>query len=57
MKSNKNKKCPQTYNKIKEIDRIVQIMIVIQSLPSIIVDFTSFSAGKYSGMGIGSKFY
>lgn len=55
MKSNK-KKCPKTYNRIKETDRIVQIMIVIQSLPSIIVDFTSFSAGKYSGMGIGSKF-
>lgn len=51
-----NKKCPKTYSRIKETDRIIQIMIVIQSLPSIIVDFTSFSAGKYSGMGIGSKF-
>lgn len=53
MKSNK---ISQTYNIIKETDRIEQIMIVIQSLPSIIVDFISFSAGKYSGIGIGSKF-
>lgn len=51
-----NKKRPKTYSRIKETDRIIQIMIVIQSLPSIIVDFTSFSAGKYSGIGIGSKF-